>query len=167
MGAIEVTLGDTVISNFGSRKAQALLFYLAVIDGGCTRDTAVALLWPDMPEKKAKSNLRVTLAKLKQQLGSHLDISTTKLSLNRQLPAESDVEMFRKRLATSLHQRDLQEIEAAIALYKGEFLQGFHLHNAAPFEEWVIQQREHLRMLAIQGLESLVNDCLEQKAYAA
>ncbi|MCB0139338.1 MAG: AAA family ATPase [Caldilineaceae bacterium] len=167
LGAIEVKLGDIVIASFGSRKAQALLFYLAIIDGGCTRDTAAALLWPDMPDKKAKSNLRVTLAKLKQQLGSHVDISTTKLSLNRQLPYESDVETFRKRLATSLHQRDLKESEAAIALYKGEFLQGFHLHNAAPFEEWVIQQREHLRMLAIQGLESLVNDCLEQKAYAA
>lgn len=166
LGSTEVRLGSDLLSSFGSRKAQALLYYLATIDGVCTRDTAAGLLWPEMSEKKAKSNLRVAIASVKQHIGAHLDVSSTGLAFNRKLPYESDVETFRNSLAVALRQRNLEAIQEANALYKGEFLQGFHLHNAAPFEEWLVQQREHLRMLAIQGLESLGAFCLDQKAYA-
>ncbi|MEZ4664375.1 MAG: BTAD domain-containing putative transcriptional regulator [Caldilineaceae bacterium] len=166
LGSTEVKLGNDQISSFGSRKAQALLYYLATTDGVCTRDTVAGLLWPEMPEKKAKSNLRVAIASVKQQIGAYLNVSSNGLALNRKLTYESDVETFRDALAVALRQRNLEEIEAALTLYKGEFLQGFHISNAAPFEEWLVQQREHLRMLAIQGLESLGAFCLDQKAYA-
>ena len=45
-------------------------------------------------------------------------------------------------------------------LYRGEFLQGFYLHQAVHFEEWVLAQREEARLLTLRGLEALVEERL-------
>ncbi len=50
-------------------------------------------------------------------------------------------------------------------LYQGEFLQGFYLREAVHFEEWVLAQREELRLLTLRWLEVWVAGCLAQGAY--
>lgn len=36
------------------------------------------------------------------------------------------------------------KLQAALDLYQGDFLDGFHLRDGIGFEEWAILQREHL-----------------------
>src|SRR4029453_11469949 len=46
-------------------------------------------------------------------------------------------------------------LERAAALYRGELLEGFGLQEA-PFEEWLLAERERLRELAIEALAKLL-----------
>ena len=50
----------------------------------------------------------------------------------------------------------MRRLEEAVALYRGEFLEGFYVRNAPAFEEWVLSEREHLRQMAVHALFSLV-----------
>ncbi len=58
-----------------SNKAQAILYYLAVIGRPQTRSVLATLLWGDMPEATARTNLRkalaVRLAGVKSHFGDH------------------------------------------------------------------------------------------------
>ena len=56
------------LTEFKSRKASALLFYLALMPGQHQRHQIAALLWPDLPEEKALSNLRYNLWTLRQAI---------------------------------------------------------------------------------------------------
>jgi hypothetical protein len=44
----------------------------------------------------------------------------------------------------------------AVELYRGEFLHGFHIPGAAEFDQWALVEREHLRQLALEALQTLV-----------
>jgi DNA-binding SARP family transcriptional activator len=44
----------------------------------------------------------------------------------------------------------------ALGLYKGDFLEGFHLRSCQNFDEWIIIERERLRNLVITALQKLV-----------
>ncbi len=43
-----------------------------------------------------------------------------------------------------------------MALYTGDFLEGFYVRNAPAFEEWVVAERERLRQMALRALYRLV-----------
>src|SRR3990172_2189243 len=52
-----------------TRKAVALLAYLAVTERSHGRDTLAALLWPDYDQASARAALRRTLSTLRTALG--------------------------------------------------------------------------------------------------
>ena len=165
LGPPKMTLNNRSLSDVGSRKAQALLFYLVVIGKPVARDMLVALLWPEMAEKSAKNNLRTTLASLKRQIGPYIDATSTDVAFNRHLPYLLDVETLRARLDAALSVQNLAELQAATDLYQGEFLQGFHVRNAEPFEDWLLQEREQLHLLTLRALETLVASSIAQHEY--
>ncbi|WP_345321717.1 bacterial transcriptional activator domain-containing protein [Candidatus Villigracilis proximus] len=49
------------------------------------------------------------------------------------------------------------KLQAALDLYQGDFLDGFHLRDGIGFEEWAILQREHLRQTARDGFRFLTH----------
>src|SRR5262245_40861167 len=55
-------------------KAQALLYYLAVTGEPQSRARLATLLWGDMPEAAARTNLRKALSNLRTALEAHLEI---------------------------------------------------------------------------------------------
>ena len=167
LGEFTVTLDGRQLTDFDGRKAPALLFYLAVTGKPYSRDSLATLLWPEMAEKSAKNNLRTVLTSLKRQVGPYIDATPTTVAFAHQLPYALDVEAFRAGLHAALAAQDATALRAAIALYRGEFLQGFHVRNAAPFEEWMLQQREQLRLSTIQALETLTSWSLAHSDYAA
>ena len=72
LGSFQVTLDGTPVSGFESDKARALLAYLAVeADRPHRREALAGLLWPDTPERTARTNLRSALANLRQVIGDH------------------------------------------------------------------------------------------------
>ena len=143
LGPPEIRHGDSVLK-FSTRKALALLIYLAVEGGSHTRRRLSELFWPELDSKNGRAALRATLLQLRQ-LTEHeaaskphlfieqdtlsLDLSSeVVLDVNQLEAAYKDVHALSRR-TTPIHgkERNLlcQRLEQAIALYRGEFLAGF------------------------------------------
>src|SRR5712692_1090149 len=67
LGTPEVRHPDQLL-RFPSRKALALLIYLAVEGGAQTREKLTALFWPESDETRSKAALRRTLVYLRETL---------------------------------------------------------------------------------------------------
>src|SRR5713101_3512661 len=144
---------------FSLRKAQALLLYLAVEGGMHLRSKLAALLWPDSEPHDARNALRNALALLRRLLAdaspvghSHLLSEGELLGLNRQAPVELDLQVVQRaykeaQLYATLPaepQRSalLTQVQHALTLVRGSFLDGFVLGEDAPFNEWLAQQQQ-------------------------
>ncbi|MBV7339859.1 hypothetical protein KFU94_68940 [Chloroflexi bacterium TSY] len=85
LGRLEINIGATLVTNFRSDKVRALLAYLAIEPQQHTRRELAALLWPDISDKHARTNLRNTIHRLRQSLDEVAsDISNQLLSVTRQ-----------------------------------------------------------------------------------
>lgn len=163
LGAADVRMGNSPCIQFGSRKAQALLFYLALTPLPSTRDTLATLLWHDKAEAAAKNNLRTTLASLKRTIGEYLNTGPATVSFDHQRPYVSDVQLLQQRLNSAIDTQDVFGIADAVKLYQGEFLQGFHVRRAEPFDAWLGQQREELRLLTLNALQLGTQLCIQNR----
>ncbi|MEJ2746865.1 MAG: BTAD domain-containing putative transcriptional regulator [Anaerolineae bacterium] len=162
LGGVGISQNGTPIADLHVRKAQALLCYLAVNQQPFSREALAGLLWGEMPEANARMNLRRTLSRLRPFFGPHLHITTREVAFNRELPYWLDVEQFE----TAVTSKNNNQLREAIDLYRGDFLDGFHVKNASAFEEWTLAQRVWLRDLAVQTLHTLVANYLQQTAFS-
>lgn len=147
-----------------TRKAVALLAYLAVTDAYQTRDTLAALLWPEMDDERARAALRRTLSAVRATVGDEaFHVTRDGLSLNGE-HVWCDVTAF--QAAASVIDRAARagpppaesrpEMETAIALYHNHFLSGFSLRDSAEFDEWQLAVAEKLRRAYTTVLGRLV-----------
>src|SRR6266568_4075083 len=146
---------------FPLRKAQALLLYLPVEGGMHSRGKLAAFLWPDSETQVARKALRNALALLRHLLAapaaspaphSHLLSSGELLGLDPQTPRELDLDVVQRawneaqRLATPSFSEQraalVTNVQHALTLVRGPFLDGLWLGEDAPFDEWVQQQRQ-------------------------
>jgi len=147
--------GDTAVTGFVSGKVQALLCYLAVTGRPHTRATLATLFWGDSPDDVAANNLRQALTNLRRLLEPHVVITRQTVAFNGDSPLRLDVARFEAAIATGLAEDDIKRLRDAIALYRGDFLEGFSVRDAPEFDEWVMIQRERLRDLALRALHRL------------
>ncbi len=151
-------------AKFATDHARALLAYLAVEARPHQRTSLAALLWPEQPETAARQNLRQALVYLKKafqplpQLAQQLEVTGKTVYLHPET-LTTDVVSFRQLLtAVATHDHStlltclpcLQRLQAAAALYVGEFLQGFFIKNSPSFEEWALYTREQLHHQAVE-----------------
>ena len=61
LGEFQARLDDQPIPGFQTRKVQALLIYLAAEPDKHQRESLMDLMWPGMPERSARHNLRQVL----------------------------------------------------------------------------------------------------------
>jgi WD40 repeat protein/DNA-binding SARP family transcriptional activator len=156
LGPPQFRLDGTLIDRFGTRKAQALLTYLACNSRPQSRDLLAGMFWADKPEVVAKNNLRRILPDLRKHFDNYLASDRYTVMFDRRAVYSLDVEMFAAAMrllhSSPLAPADIDALEAALTLYTGEFLAGFNLLDAPAFDDWVLLQREHLRELALRGL---------------
>src|SRR5512134_1167984 len=70
LGPLRITLDGLPVGGFVYNKARALLVYLAIeAERPHQRDALVGLLWPELPDTAAHSNLRQALANLREEIG--------------------------------------------------------------------------------------------------
>ena len=146
-------------------KALALLMYLAVTPGAHSRDALANLLWRDMLDRQAKKNLRNALPNLRALVGSHLIITRHAVAFNRSSPYLLDVEVFRSNLLVPQTTTKVGMLQEATNLYRDDFLKDFYIRDAPAFEEWALIEREHLRTIAIDGLQGLALQCIYHRNY--
>lgn len=157
---------DGVALSFDTRKAVALLAYLAVEGSSITRDAAAALLFPDYEPERAYANVRRTLWALnKAGLGAQLDISGEMVGLRRDPGVWVDVDEFR-RLTNPAGSPAIPDLAAAAALYRDDFLAGFSLKDSPAFDDWQFFQAESLRGELAGVLERLSTALTATAAYA-
>ncbi len=115
-----------------TRKAVALLAFLALEGGAHRRDTLAALLWPEIEPERARAALRRTLSTLRHALaGAHVLVVGETVALD---PADVrfDVARFRELAARD----EAGPLAEAARLYRGELLAGFGLRDSVAFDDW-------------------------------
>ena len=144
------------------RKTLALLVYLAVSRRRHLRPTLASLLWADMPETVAMTNLRKALSNLRKLVGPHLNITREDVTFNRDSSYWLDVEQFEVKMEQASDKSAISQLPEVVDLYQGDFLEGFYVRNAPEFETWALAQRTRLREQAVQALRWLAIHYTEQ-----
>lgn len=141
--------GDSIDEAAALRRPAALLVAVAVAgDRGITRDKLLGLLWPESQPDRARHSL--TQAIYAARRATRIDDlfrTTGGLRLNRDRVA-SDIEDFERALSDG-------DLERAVALYEGPFLDGFYVADAVDFEQWVSTQRARFEDRVVAALETL------------
>lgn len=146
-----------------TRKAIALVAYLALTRAAHSRDALAALLYPDADQTHARAALRRTLSSLKTALGdAYLDVDREQIGLSEASDLYVDVVEFRRCAAETDSPDDLTN---AARIYRGDFLEGFTLRDSPPFDEWQFFETEGLRRQFASVLEQLVALHAAQRAY--
>lgn len=148
-------VGDTAAQAALTRKARAMLAYLALQSGHSqSREKLAALLWGSNGELHARTNLRQALSVIRKAMpssnGGRFQSDGDSVTLNLD-DLEFDVARFEQLAGGSAP----EQLEQAISLYRGDLLDGFSLREE-PFEDWLRVERERLRAMAIAALEKLV-----------
>jgi predicted ATPase/DNA-binding SARP family transcriptional activator len=169
LGSPSLTLDGVPVVGISYSKAQALVYYLASSGRPHSREALAALLWPDAPAAQAHKNLRDVLSNLRRVLPSSLAISRQTVALNDAPTLLIDCRSFEQALTTAgsaLTEAERSEaLRAAVALYRGDFLEGFSIPQSAPFEEWALLERERHQRLLVQALHQLAAYAGHQGAY--
>ena len=135
---------------FDTRKALALLAHLALTDRARPRDVLAELLWPDHDAEHARGALRRTLSTLRGAVGAEaIDATRDRVALVRGPALEIDVDRFRALVAEGA-------LDEAVAMFRGDFLEGFGLRDAPGFEDWQRGEAEALRRELATALGRLV-----------
>lgn len=148
LGRFDLDTGAGRSLTVSGARAQLLMARLAMARGtGVDRAVLSALFWADRAEPQARASLRQTIWTLRQELKALPDALVATGDLVRLDPAVLDCDVARfERLAAAKTQPDL---EAALALYRGEFLEGFDLMALAPEAEF-LPERHRLRDLGLK-----------------
>ena len=155
LGGFGVSDPAGVPVKLSTRKAQGLLAYLASRAGvECERDVLAGLFWGDRDDDHARNSLRQTLFLLRRMTRvaqpQLLNITNHTVALDP-LAADVDVRGFEQWSRAD----DPDALHRASELYRGDLLDGFSL-SEAPFEEWLLQERERLREVAVDVLGRLL-----------
>lgn len=165
-GTPEIYLDNLPALHFRTRKAKALLLYLAVTERSWSRDMLATLFWPETDDTSARKNLRDILPPLRRQLGDYLLLDSDAIGLSVVKPHFCDVTTFSQVLERPLTAIGTHQLVDALALYRGEFLEGFATSQISPdFELWVVRERKRLQQLALMGFTTLCRLQQESSAY--
>ncbi len=187
LGRFQAHLGDRLLPGFRTNKVQALLIYLVEEPGRHSRERLMDLLWPGMPERSARHNLRQVLYYLRSAIpeveprGAGDEVEVPLLLANRKmirLNEDADVSTDTARFEdlvdrTGGHDHlDLlscqvcrSDLEEAVGYYSGDFLADFFLDDSNEFEDWAQIRREAYRRKALDALEVLTRIAIRQKDY--
>jgi DNA-binding SARP family transcriptional activator/TolB-like protein len=142
---------------FAQPKRFALLAYMACrADRFHRRDTLLAVFWPELDTFAARRALRNALYQLRLALGEDVFIARgdDELMVDR-VKLWCDVPALSESLAAARY-------DEAVALYRGELLEGVHVRGVAEeFETWLLQERAQALERVLRALEHL---CREHEA---
>ncbi len=152
LGAVRIERGGKPICGFRSRKALALLGYLAVQARPVPREQLVDLFWGELAEARGRANLSWVLNRVSTLLPGCLEADSHTVRFQRIAPYRLDLDAFNALEA----QGNAASLAAAVELYRGEFLEGLYLDDCPEFEVWLVGEREHWRQQTARVQEKLV-----------
>jgi DNA-binding SARP family transcriptional activator len=152
LGAIRVTRGGTTVQGFESRKALALLCYLAAHARPVARAQLTEIFWGDRDEALGRANLSRVLHNDSALLPGCLHTTRSDVTLASAPVCWTDVTAF-EQLA---ERGDVASLTDALALYHGEFMDGMYLDGCPEFETWLVTQQEIWRQRLARLLNAVI-----------
>ncbi len=145
-----------------TQKARDLVAYLVTFRRRRhPRAVLAGLLWPDLPEEKARRRLSDTLWRVRRSLGDYVQADEEFIWFNIRLPFWLDVSEFEQGIQESLGDAfHLPRLASCIRLYRGPFLDGL-------YHDWVLLERERLRGLYLEALGRLLEMYKQTGDYTA
>ena len=148
LGTLDIHYDDRQLPKPPTLKSQSLLAYLILHrDWPQPRDRLTGLFWGDRPERKARRSLTTALWHIRRCLPDKecLLSDPHTVQFDPQVDLWLDVEAFE----VGVSHDDVASLQAAVALYRGDFLDGFH-------DDWIINQRYRLETLFSEALARLM-----------
>ena len=139
MGGLAITVDGERVDHQVPEKAALMVVYLADTGAPARRSRLAGLLWSDVPEDRARANLRVALTRLRAALGDLVGADRERVWLTVD-PAYDGA-----AIASG-------DSESIVTHYTGDFLAGIDVAEAMVFMDWVDARRESLRMSAMMSL---------------
>jgi len=155
LGPVQIERDGEPVRGFESRKALALLAYLAVEGQPVPRERLVDLFWGDKTEARGRNNLNWVLNRLSTRLPGCLQADRHTVQF---LPEGAectywlDLGIFEELEA----QGEPASLAATVELYRGEFLEGLYLKGCPEFELWQVREQERWRRRVTGLLNQLV-----------
>ncbi|HEY1275275.1 MAG TPA: BTAD domain-containing putative transcriptional regulator [Thermoleophilaceae bacterium] len=145
--------------SFDTRKALALLAHLALADRPRSREALCELLWPGQDTEHARGALRRTLSALRKAIGDG-PIDTAGDSVALRDGVAVDARRFR---ALASPGADLEELERAVDLFRGDLLEGFSVRDSPEFDAWYAYEADALQRELSGALGRLVRLLVERE----
>jgi DNA-binding SARP family transcriptional activator len=148
-GAVVETVQGSVSGRCAQRHQIGLLALLATAPRHTlSRDKLIGLLWPDSDTKHARNLLNVSVYTIRKALGEEALQSVGDRIQLADARWCVDVREFETALAA-------RELERAVSLYRGPFLDGFFLADAPEFNRWQEGERDQLARRWAGALQAL------------
>lgn len=148
---------------FSRQKALALLSYLALQGGPCSRDTLAEIFYPARDRTRAYQGLRVQLSHLRKAIGDDW-INSSRSAVELRLTEELFIDVVEyNRLIQLGHSADADAsdrkdaLQRAQRLYTADFLSGFSLPDSSQYEQWQLTFAEKLRSSFTTLLRALMD----------
>jgi len=174
LGVVRVTHQGKPTKTGMGRAVKGLLGYLTLFRHRFhAREVLAGIFWGESNEDRARSSLSTTLWRLRKVLepgsiptGAYLVTTPTgEIGFNQTSDHWIDIEIFEDRINPllalsydSLQENDVNQLERAMHLYKGELLEGY-------YDEWALRERERLRSLFVKGQIHLLHYYSHQAAW--
>ena len=177
-GQVSVTWGGQRLPDLSAKAFELLSFMLLHRDRAHTREALAEVLWPEAPDPLSKKYLRQTLWQLQSRLAGvgahqHSDPDTSVLAVDsgwirvNYRPGwwldvadfEEAYGLCRETAGRDLTHRQVQALESAVALYRGELI-------ASWYQDWCIYERDRLQLTYLAMLEKLMGHCEAKASYA-
>ena len=150
LGPVSLTGPKGVTLRRASQQRRIALLALVASSPGqsISRDRLIGYLWPDRDERTARHLLADSIYVLRQTLGERAIVASGETLLLSTDLVWTDVAEFRRAIAE-------ERWVDALQLYRGDFLDGFHVRNAVDFDQWVLAERDRLRAMAARAASTL------------
>jgi DNA-binding SARP family transcriptional activator len=167
LGELELRRDGELLALPPSKKSRALLGYLCATGRPALRERLCALLWdgPDDP----RAALRWSLTKLRPLLD---DARMRRLHADREHvrfePGDAIIDLHQMRAALGPRPAEapLPALRAAVAYFRGSFLEGLELPGCHLFHAWWVGEREELHRLHLGLRAALVARLTDEPAEA-
>jgi DNA-binding SARP family transcriptional activator len=172
LGDFNVTIQETNLKLPASRSLSLFKYLLLHHKQHTPREVLMEVFWPDAEPETARNNQNVAIHSLRRAIRSVIFLPVIVFrdgayGFENNVEVWLDVEEFERcvnagQRLEARHQRTaaIAEYEAAISLYKGDFLE------QNPYEEWTVLERERLRVAYLETLDRLSQIYFGQERYA-
>lgn len=153
--------------NIRAKKAIALLAYLATTGKAHSRERLATLLWPDSKEDVARTSLRQIIQALRETPLAAVMV-TNRNSIALHADVTSDVQEFlalvkrSERAQTPSTLEAVARMQAADSLYRGDFLEDFHVRSSMEWDDWQEFRRLEFQYQATDMVASLTHYYVQQ-----
>jgi LuxR family maltose regulon positive regulatory protein len=157
-GRVERGGEEIPLSDWEAAATRQMLFFL-LTHSSRSRDQIAAVLWPELPAPKVRTTFHTTKFRLKRALGREaIYFDGRCYQIHPDMDYWFDVAEFEQLLEGTGPGRRVEQLQQAIALYQGDFLEDC-------YADWCLLYREALRERCLEALDELAGRLLARRQY--